>query len=520
MKKYIKYLLITTLLFAGGCKEEFLEQDLNSSQILSESYYNTESEVETATTTSYTFIDYSDWWQIQWLRAVNEAASDNAWIGLNGGQGTAIQAAHYTLNGENDRIEAHWIMLYKAIYRFNATIEGVEKSNIDAKLKARSIAELKYLRAFQYVELVRNWGGVPLITKTLGVTENTYKRSTPAEIYDFLAKDLQEAIVSLPAKSAYANVDKFRVSKGAATALLAKIYLYAEKWAEASSTADQVINSGEYSLEPLFGDVFKTSNYNGRESIFETQFQWSTLFPALGNVFPITSMSLSEGGWGYFTPSSDLENAFKSQGDSTRLNWTIMRHNFPVVGEVGTPRFDARPDRSKSARFGRKIYALKAERTSNNKISKNKIHMRYAEVLLIKAEAAAMLKQDAAALSALKLVRDRVGLKTDNTLTGDKLIDAVRLERRLELAMEGERLFDIRRWKNTNGQPIINSIFGANGSFVLYNTTISKDPYETKNLSEPQNKGANFVAGKHNLWPIPTKEVDASSGRVEQNPGY
>ncbi|NJN33551.1 MAG: RagB/SusD family nutrient uptake outer membrane protein [Saprospiraceae bacterium] len=270
----------------------------------------------------------------------------------------------------------------------------------------------------------------------------------------------------------------------------------------------------------FFGDVFKTSNYNGRESIFETQFQWSTLFPTLGNVFPLTSTSTAEGGWGYFTPSSDLENAFKSQADSIRLNWTIMRHGLPIVGEVGTPAFDARPARAKSARFGRKIYALKAERNANNRPSKNKIHIRYAEVLLIKAEAAAMLKQDAAAIAALRLMRSRVSLTTDNTLTGDRLINAVRLERRLELAMEGERLFDIRRWKDSNGKPLINSIFGANGSFVVYNTTVSKDRYETTNLSEPQNKGANFVEGKHNLWPIPTKEVDASEGRIKQHPGY
>jgi starch-binding outer membrane protein, SusD/RagB family len=518
--KNIKLLLIITALSTVACKEEFLEQDRNGSAIVSDSYYNSESEVETATTTAYTFIDYNDWWQTHWLRSVNEAASDNAWIGLNGGQATAIQAAHYTLNGENDRIEAHWIMIYKSIFRFNATIEGIEKSNIDAKLKARSIAELKFLRAYQYVELVRNWGAVPYLTKTLGVNENTYSKTPALEIYAELSKDLQESIAALPAKSGYSNTDKFRVSKGAAYALLAKINLYAEKWAEAITAADQVINSGEYSLEPFFGDVFRTANYNGRESIFETQFQWSTLFPGLGNINSITSMSVSEGGWGYFNPSSDLENAFKSQGDSTRLNWTIMRHNFAIVGEVGTPKFDARPDRSKSARFGRKMYSLRAERTPNNKISKNKIHLRYADVLLMKAEAAAMLKQDAVAITTLKLVRDRVGLKSENTLTGQALIDAVRLERRLELAMEGERLFDIRRWKDASGNPVINSIFGANGSFVRYNTTVSKDAFETKNLSEPQNKGANFVAGTHNLWPIPTKEVIASEGRVTQNTGY
>ncbi|NJN33550.1 MAG: RagB/SusD family nutrient uptake outer membrane protein [Saprospiraceae bacterium] len=222
MKKIFVLIIISTC-FLISCKESFLDQDLNSSQIIADNYYNSDSEVETAATTSYTFIDYSDWWQNQWLRAVNETASDNAWIGINGGQATALQIAQYTLNGENDRIEAHWIMLYKAIYRFNAIIEGIEKANnVNPTLKARTIAELKFLRAFQYVELVRNFGGVPLLTKTLAVNENTYARSTPAEVYDFLAKDLQEAIAVLPNKSAYTAVDKFRVSKEAATSLLAK----------------------------------------------------------------------------------------------------------------------------------------------------------------------------------------------------------------------------------------------------------------------------------------------------------
>ncbi|XHR98254.1 RagB/SusD family nutrient uptake outer membrane protein [Mucilaginibacter sp. UC70_90] len=115
---------------------------------------------------------------------------------------------------------------------------------------------------------------------------------------------------------------------------------------------------------------------------------------------------------------------------------------------------------------------------------------------------------------------NRVGLTTDMTLTGWNLINAVRLERRLEMALEGDRLYDIRRWKDQSGQPVINSILGPNGSFVKYNTQQSKDPYETKNLNEPQNKGANFIAGTHNLWPIPSKEIIASNGKITQNPGY
>ncbi len=520
--KNLKYLIIVSALgVIAGCKKDFLDQKANVSSVQSDTYYNSVSEVKDATTAQYAYIDNSDWWQEQWWRQVSgEAASDNEWIGLNGGQGTAVQAAHYTLNPENDRVEAHWIMTYKSIYGFNATMQGIEKSTVDETVKSRSLAELKFLRAFQYWDLVRNWGDVPLITKTLSPTENTYTRTSAADVYKFIKQDLTDAIQVLPMKSEYDSSNKFRVSKGAAQALLAKIDLYTEDWAGAASMADQVINSGQYSLEPFFGNVWATTNYNGKESIFEIQYQYSSQYPNLGNIFPTTSMSPAEAGWGYFTPTSDLENAFKAQGDSVRLNWTIMRNGFPVVGDAANPKFDAVPAREKSARFNRKIYIPRGERTPNGRFSKDHIYLRLADVYLIKAEASAMLMQNAPALAALKVVRDRVGLTTDMGLSGWNLINAVRNERRLEMALEGDRLYDIRRWKDQSGQPVINSLMGPNGSFVKYNTQISTDPYETTNLNEPQNKGYEFVAGKHNLWPIPSKEIIASEGRITQNPGY
>lgn len=105
-------------------------------------------------------------------------------------------------------------------------------------------------------------------------------------------------------------------------------------------------------------------------------------------------------------------------------------------------------------------------------------------------------------------------------LTGWDLINAVRKERRLELALEGDRLYDIRRWKDQGGQPVINSIMGPNGSFVKYNTQTSTDFWEVNNKTEPQNKGYNFNPAMHLLWPIPNSEVVASEGAVQQNPGY
>lgn len=519
--KNVKYILLFAIAFSS-CKKTFLNQEPYGNAVQSGTYYNTVSEATSATEAQYKYIDYDDWWQTQWWRQVSgEAASDNEWIGVNGGEGTAVQAAHYTLNANNDRVEAHWIMTYKSIYRFNATIEGIQASKgVDDATKQKLIAELKFLRAFQYFDLVRNWGAVPLVTKTLSPTENTYGRTSASDVYAFLKQDLQSAISVLPSKSAYSTTDKYRVSKGAAEALLAKIDLYSEDWNGALALTNEIIASGEYALEPNFGNIWQSTNFNGQESIFEIQFQYSTQYPYLGNRFPTASMPGTEGGWGYFTPSSDLENAFKAQGDSVRLNWTIMRHHFPVIGDPNNPVFDANPSQCKSARYNRKIYVPRAERSPNGWMTKDHIYLRLADVYLMNAEAAAMLQQPVQALTSLKVIRDRVGLPTDMTLTGWGLINAVRNERRLEMALEGDRLYDIRRWKDQSGQPVINSILGPNGSFVKYNTTVSTDPYETTNLNEPQNKGANFVAGKHNLWPIPNSEISASHGKIAQNPGY
>ncbi|EHQ26529.1 putative outer membrane starch-binding protein [Mucilaginibacter gracilis] len=520
--KRLKYtILILAAAAITSCKKSFLEQEPYGNSIQSGTFYNTVDEATGATLASYKYIDFDDWWQTQWWKQVGgEAASDNEWIGVNGGQGTAVQAAHYTLNPENDRIEAHWIEIYKSIYLFNATMEGLQNAKIDDGAKQKLIAELKFLRAFQYFELVRNWGAVPLITKTLSPQQNDYTRTSAADVYSFLKQDLNSAIAILPSKSQYSTTDKFRVSKGAAQALLAKIDLYTENWAEAQSVSAQIIASGDYTLENSYGNIWQTTNYNGKESIFEIQFQYSTQYPNLGNVFPTTSMPGTEGGWGYFTPTSDLENAFKAQGDSVRLNWTIIRHHFPVIGDPANTSFDANPSQCKSARYNRKVYIPRSERTPNGRFSKDHIYLRLADVYLMNAEAAAMQQQSQQALQSLKAVRDRVGLTTNMNLSGWDLINAVRTERRLELALEGDRLYDIRRWKDQSGQPVINSIMGPNGSFVKYNTQQSKDPYETTNLNEPQNKGTSFVAGKHNLWPIPSKEIIASQGRITQNPGY
>lgn len=146
--------------------------------------------------------------------------------------------------------------------------------------------------------------------------------------------------------------------------------------------------------------------------------------------------------------------------------------------------------------------------------------IRYADVLLMQAEVKNALGKDAEARTLLDPIRERANLNKFTTETGTTLRDAIRLERRLELALENHRLADIRRWKGDDGKPLVTSIMGANGSFVKYNTQESTDEFETVNDKEASNKGYNFNETRDLLFPIPYSEVSMSNNSIEQNPGY
>lgn len=504
-----------------GCND-FLDQVNYTSAVEDSQYYNTLEECNTTTKVAYRFIDYSSWWEtLNWRYLSGEASSDNAWLGNTEGAVAEFQeVGHYNISPGNVRNEAHWIMTYKSIGRFNSMMEGISRAPIDENSKKQFLAELKFLRAWCYFDAVRNWGGVPLVLKVYSPRVHL-PRSTAEQVYQQIITDLKECAEILPKKSEYPPADIFRASKGAALTLLAKVYLYTENWPEAELAAEQVMNLGDYNLEPNFGTLWDYNYRNGVESIFEIQ-NASSASPDLPyNDFQKMLQASPDGGWRWFSVTSHLERAYKVQGDSIRLQWTINRHGLPVVGDPDKPVYNAGTrSQTKSGRYSRKHYVPVARRPANGRVALNNKILRFADVLLMHAEACAMQQKTDEALASLKRVRDRVNLTTDMTLQGWDLIWAVREDRRLELAFEGDRLYDLRRWKDENGQPYINSVFGPNGSFVKYNTEISTDSWELGNTGEPQNKGYNFDPDVHRLWPIPTSQIVASEGAVEQNYGY
>lgn len=529
MKKTISNisLVLLALLTMSSCSD-FLDQPVLGKENL-ETYFQTEDECLKEITGCYQSIFWDGWWQVQKFVLASDMCTDDMWMGnTTQDAGEYRDLAHYTGNSLTDATQNFWQYRYKGILRSNICIERISNSPIkNEELKNRMVTEAKFLRAFHYFDLARNFGGLPIVLGMKLPSEVAgIQRASIEDTYKQIEKDLQEAIPYLPLRSEYDEKDLGRVTKGAAEGFLAKVYLYQEKYPEAEEMLSDLINSNEYKLLANFGDVWSVSHNNSEESIFEVQFMFDDTY-ALGGSIPVICGSRDDSGWSWGLPTSNLEKAFLDAGDSERLKWTIIKHDATSV--PGDPAWNAdkpyiiTPDKHKSARISRKNYIPVKERPAVYNIDKLPLNyrlLRYADVLLMQAEVKNALGKDGEAREALNLVRERVGLPKIMTATGTTLRDAIRLERRLELALENQRLYDIRRWKDDNGKKHVANLMGAKGSFVIYNTEESTDVYELTNQKERSDKGITFKEDRDLLFPIPNSEVTMSDGSIKQNPNY
>ncbi|MFV0329633.1 MAG: RagB/SusD family nutrient uptake outer membrane protein, partial [Dysgonomonas sp.] len=419
----------------------------------------------------------------------------------------------------------YWQYRYKSILRCNIVIDKVATAPItNEDLRKRIIAEAKFLRAFNYFELIKNYGGVPVITGMKLPSEiQGIQRETTEGTYAVIEQDLKDAITDLPLRSEYPSADLGRATQGAAMGYLGKAYLYQGKYSEAFKILGELINTQEYDLCTNFKDVWSVENNNNIESLFEVQYS-SDISYNLGGRLPVFTGSRDDSGWSWGLPTSNLEKAFIDAGDTERLRWTIVKHGDDVPGDDTdeAKNYVISPDKHKSARINRKFYIPHDLRPSPYDSDHNNLNhrlLRFADVLLMYAEAANEEGNDGEARKALKRVRDRVSLP-EVTASGKTLRDAIRLERRLELALEFQRLYDIRRWTDDNGKKAICNIMGENGTFVRYNMYESTDEYETTNQKENSNKGITFQENRDLLFPIPNTEVLLSGGSIAQNPNF
>ncbi|MRR20571.1 RagB/SusD family nutrient uptake outer membrane protein [bacterium] len=493
MKNKITFSILLTafLVIAAGC-EDFLQKDPQG-ELTQEAFPVSASDAELATNAVYVTI--RNWAYHSGGYPIMDIMSDDAHKGSNPNDqlptvGPYESFAHTTTQ---DGLDRWYSALYEGIKRANVVTEKVPLIDMDTELRDRYIAEASFLRGLYYFDLVRAFGGVPKVTSTTPPTK--VPRSTADEIYDLIISDLVFAAQNLPEKSAYGPEDAGRATKGAAKSLLAKVYLFKGDFVNAEKYALEVIISDEYELEPIFADANGKLGEHGVESVFEVGAM--EVDGDGGNQYANTQgvRGSPNRGWGFNRPSLDLRASFE-EGDP-RLSATIIDlgetlDGVLILGDGTTP--DETEDEGGNVIevecYNQKVWY--PGNTTTTQWGHNRRLIRYADVLLIAAEALNENNKPDDALLYLNEVRKRAR-QGDNTILPDitetgknALRDIIIEERRHELAMEGHRFWDLVR----TGKAA--SVLGPLG----------------------------FVAGKHELFPIPQNEIDISQGSLEQNPNW
>ena len=486
----ISLLLVASLFIATGC-EDFLQKDPQG-ELTQEAFPVTASDALLATNAVY--VSVRNWAYHSGGYPIMDIMSDDAHKGSNPNDQlpTVGPFETFTYTTTQDGLDRWWSALYEGIKRANVVIEKVPSITMEEQLRTRYIAEARFLRGLFYFDLVRAFGGVPKVTTTVPATK--IPRSTASEIYELVITDLEYAAQYLPEKSLYGPDDAGRATKGAAKSLLARVYLFLGDYENAEKYALEVIASDEYDLEDNFADANGKNGEHGVESVFEVGAM--EVEGAGGNQYANTQgvRGSPNRGWGFNRPSLDLRNSFEP-GDP-RLDATIIDlgetlDGILIIGDGTTPD-EVVVDGTVTEV---ECYNQKVWYPGTNTITQwghNRRLIRYADVLLMAAEALNENDKPGDALLYLNEVRERAregnsSILPDVTVTGkDDLRTAILEERRHELALEGHRFWDLVR----TGRAA--TVLGPMG----------------------------FETGKHELFPIPQNEIDISQGSLQQNPEW
>ncbi|HEX7846973.1 MAG TPA: RagB/SusD family nutrient uptake outer membrane protein [Chitinophagaceae bacterium] len=504
MKKSFKYITIicaTALTMSTGCKK-FLTQEVPGAYA-EQDFYKTDEEATQAVTAVYDMMQAhynSSWGSLYMVKSLLSDESNAG--GENAGDQPGYQTLdNYTFDATNDKVKEAWRMCYFTIYRANKVVNRVEPAT---DLRKRLIAEAKFLRAYNYFELVSLWGDVPLVIDDIPPAQYTSTgRKAKADVYAQIEKDLNEAIAVLPLKSGYSGGDRFRVSKGSAQSLLGKALLYQQKYAEAATQFENVITSTQYSLASSVGAAFSRNHEYGPESVFEIDysnvrnydwgnFPWGgapesnihiQLMGPRGDFYTKAPSDSLIAGWGFILPKQKLWDAFIAMGDVNRRKQSIMSQG-ELIAAGGNW---SNPTAYDYEGFFQRKYGAFASQTggpvSELNYGTNWRHIRYADVLLMAAEAFNKSNNDIKARTYLNMIRQRAGLGIISS-SGNTLFEDIVKERQLELAFEGVRFTDLVRW--------------------------GKAATELGTLGYQQQK--------HNVLPIP--DYDVRTALLPQNPFY
>lgn len=518
MKKNIlnKAVMAFVMLSAISCKKNLLDEPPYGVQT-DVSYFKTSDDLNKTLTAAYSYMNVPGFPPAEaGIWAIGDVGSDDA---NKGGGPSTNQPGIYELSiaiqkSTNSMISLYWSNLYAMIADCNLVIDKQSVVSGDATVIRNIALQAKFLRAYAYTNLVEYFGDVPMPLTYLDPARVNLKRSPKADVWTQIAKDLTEAS-SLPTKSGWGAANEGRATSGAALALLGKGYMFQKNFTLAETTFKKVIDEGSYSLAPDYGAIFRkaSGDNNNPESIFDIKHKTNVgTIPGEGSFIFYFLMpgDATIGGTGYDEPTDDLVKEFE-KGDpraiySISFSGDVYPNGASTYTQVNTTA-------SASGRTNRKFFVVPAEKTSPTLFDEAKSNhlIRYAEVLLLYAEALNENGKSAEALTWLNKIRararttpskdpQRVSTVFDVTYTGTLLPDitttdqatlrnAIYHEQRVELAMEGHRR-----------------------EYLLRTGRLAQRMAAAKNIAVFDNK--------YNVLPVPQNDIDVSNGVIIQNDGY
>lgn len=487
-----------------------------------------------------------------------ESASDNSYNQHSNQFGNFQQIALGAYESNHAAIKKMWDLRYECIRKCNEFMENIERVSMDKNLRERYIGEVCFQRAYAYYYLIALFGDVPLVDKTLTIQEaGKVSRTTRKTVADFIIKDLDFAIEVLP--ESYSGDDDGRATKWAALALKSRVCLLmagdyrenpnSEYWGLAADAAYKVWKeskhqlyrkgtSGADSYAKLFYD--NDASASNSEVIYETQF--TTLERPLYG-FTVKLACVSDGGWNSWTPTQDMVNAYYMKSTGKRIDEEGSGYDPERPYEDRDPRMKASiyypgnttlkgliynsqpgegtPDRMDQHNGTKTGYGWKKfldpALLGTWDTGKDFPLIRLAEVLLNYAEAKneVLDTPDQSIYDAVNAIRLRVQMpKLESGLDKDKMRERIRDERRVELAFEGTRFFDIRRWH------IAHEVLNLHNGWILGMKLNNPDNYIVDNEGYVRAGIRIFNSEKHYLWPIPQRETELNSNLLPNNPGW
>ena len=495
MKKMKHISLYVAVLLLCGC--DFLNRSPYDSVDTSQGF-QTVADAEAAVNAAYQ--------PLQWAKLYNmriwtlDIMAGNSEVGAGGGTDgeETVDLANFIADADNFAALDLWRGPSPGILRCNFVLQKVPAMDIDEAIKNRILGEAYFLRAHYYFILVRLFGGVPLQTEPADSDSDLLlPRASVDEIYELIESDLEEAISRLPKRSEYAQANMGRATKEAAMAELARVYMTYhqdyEHYQEVVTLCDAIGEMG-YRLEEDYADLWNPAKQNGVESIFEVQYYGKTNYDFWSNENQASWLStftgprnsgMAAGCYGWNQPTAEFVRQYET-GD-VRKEKTIFY--------TGCPTFDGMTYSSAYSTTGynvRKFLLTKTQSPDYNTSNQNWVVTRYADVLLMKAEALNEMGQTTLAEAPLYEVRCRAGLTNRSSIEGlsqMQMREKIIHERRMELAFEGHRWFDMIRYKDNYALEFLHSI------------------------------GKTAASSKHLLLPIPTQEREANP-KLTQNPGW